>query len=104
MPPKVTLLHGGVRVTGMWLNAGGQAVKESLSLTPERSGTYNGVVYDGRAAWVTPDPQTGKWDVILPPSSVLGLYTVVLGAKRYALRVPDGVAEISFLDFAWELP
>lgn len=97
--PKLAQLprqqHNGCTVTGIRLYADGAPCRNQFSIQPAYVGVvYNGIVYSGQAIVVQPD-EAGRFRVVLPPSTVLGKYTVRFETSELRIEVPD-VAEAEF--------
>lgn len=100
MPSRAEVGPGGCRVSGRWLTTAGAPVRGgSFWLQPEREAVWRGVVYTADKVVITPDPQ-GRWEVTLPPSSAVGVYTVEIGTLRFKMVVPDGQAVAEFAEIA----
>lgn len=81
--------HSGCVVTGLRLFADGTPCRNSFSIQPAYTGVvFNGIVYSGQAIIVQPD-ESGRFRVVLPPSSILGRYTVRLETGDIRIHVPD---------------
>lgn len=89
--------HQGVTVFGRQLYADGRPDPTSFEIVPGRSMVVNGVMYSSRAVKVQPDAE-GRFSVVLPPSSLLGAYTVQLSNLAIHLIVPDDVTSVRFED------
>lgn len=93
--------HAGCMVTGRVLNAiGGMAIK-TLTIRPERGGMYGGIWYGPNEATVAIEPD-GRWAIVLPPSSAVGCYRVMIGRQEFIISVPDA-PEAAFIDIAKEV-
>ena len=96
--PAQTAVHQGCLVRGVTLTANGTPYRGEITFYPERAGIYRGVSYTKRHFTVTPD-EVGSWEVRVPPSAVLGVYTVRFAGMTYTLDVPDKPA-VQFADLA----
>lgn len=82
-------------VYGRRLRADGTAETEPLRAVPEHGGIWNGVLYSSMPFLIRPDTD-GRFQVVLPPSSVLGTYMVQMGSNLLQVIVPDNAAEVHF--------
>lgn len=57
-------------------------------IQPQRGGVWRGVAYSPQRIVIQPDAQ-GRWSVVLPPSSVVGPYTVKMARHRFSIVVPE---------------
>jgi hypothetical protein len=87
--------HAGCRVIGVFRQIDGSPSREAMTVIPEWAGEYNGVFYDPLGVIVTPDAN-GRYSFVLPPSSVLGDYTVNFNGTFLTIRVPDDLFEATF--------
>lgn len=87
-PPPTPATQPGCKITGRRLLAGGTPDCTPLEVTPGRSGVYNGVIYTKTPILVEIQPD-GQFEMVLPPSSVLGVYKVQVGALTWNMVVPD---------------
>lgn len=93
MPRVVTAIpeapaQQGCEITGKRLQAGGTPDCTPLEVTPGRAGVYGGVTYTKTPILVQPAPD-GRFKMTLPPSAVLGVYKVQVGALTWNMVVPD---------------
>ncbi len=84
-------VHHGCRIWGYYRLADGASMTEPITITPGKSGIWQGILYDATPIIVVPD-NAGRYEIVLPPSSALGDYTVNAGRQRLTMRVPDNVA------------
>ena len=63
----------GCVVTGRFLHGDQTPLVETLQFTPERSGTWGGVVYTKTVIFVKPK-EDGSFSVTLAPSSAVGVW------------------------------
>ena len=82
------LAHSGCRVSGVALLANGQLLVGHLYIEPGHGGVWHGVAYSPQRIAVQTDSE-GRWDVVLPPSSVMGRYTVEIDKHRFTFTVPE---------------
>ena len=80
----------GCKVWGFYRQADGAPMKEPITITPGQPGVWHSTLYDATPIIVSPDA-AGRYEVNLPPSSILGDYAVVAGRQQLAIRVPEGV-------------
>lgn len=71
--------------------ANGQPLVGRLYIEPEHGGVWRGVAYSPQKIVVQTDAW-GRWAVVLPPSSAVGLYTVKIGRHRFSIKVPEASA------------
>ena len=83
-----TLAKPGCTISGRRLLAGGTPDVTPLEVTPGRVGFYNGVAYTKTPIIIHPAPD-GSFEMILPPSSVLGVFKVQVGIITWNMIVPD---------------
>ncbi len=78
-------------VNGRFLMADGSPFTGRLTLTPERSGRWQGVYYAAQPFTVKPDAD-GYISVSLPPSVAVGRYTLASRPPTFDLvfTVPEG--------------
>jgi hypothetical protein len=83
--------HNGCKVWGFYRQANGEPMKEPITVAPGKPGVWGNTVYDATPIIVSPD-EAGRYEVLLPPSAVLGDYVVTAGRQQLTVRVPEGVA------------
>jgi hypothetical protein len=92
MPRVVTiptaLALPGCTISGRRLLPGGTPDCTPLEVTPGRAGVYQGVTYGKEPIIIQPAPD-GRFEMTLPPSAVMGVYKVQVGAVTWNMVVPD---------------
>ena len=83
--------HQCCKVWGFYRQADGAPMKEPITITPGQPGVWQNTLYDATPIIVSPD-ESGRYVVMLPPSSVLGDYVITAGRQQLTVRVPEGVA------------
>lgn len=81
--------HRGCKVSGYYRQPDGPPPADAqITFRPEKGGLYAGTMYSGDAIRVKPQSD-GRFEVVLPPSSALGLYTVTFGKITVKIEVPE---------------
>ena len=101
MPRKVFITHNGCKVRGKYVKADGTRAEGAGTITPERAGIYKGTIYDDKPISVKPNV-SGDFEVVLPPSSVLGKYHLNIAGQTFVLIVPDNRSEASLSELISE--
>ena len=82
------LASPGCKISGRRLLPGGTPDITPLEVTPGRAGVYQGVTYGKEPIIIQPAPD-GRFEMTLPPSAVMGVYKVQVGAVTWNMVVPD---------------
>ena len=82
----------GCVVTGKISKIDGTPNRTKISIIPTKQGFFNGTFYSSDTITIIPN-ETGEFSITLPPSSVAGVYTVVINGKRIPLEIKDNETE-----------
>lgn len=93
MPAKITTNTDGrfCQVTGIYRTPDNSMGAGEIEFFPMTGGAdpVSGIIYSTDAVKVFADANTGRWSILLAPSSIVGRYTVRLGAMKIYATVPD---------------
>ena len=96
--PNQPARQQGCKISGRRLLPGGAPDVTPLEVTPGRAGVYQGATY-GREPIIIQPALDGRFEMTLPPSSVLGVYKVQVSATTWNMVVPDAPSA-NFSDIA----
>lgn len=83
---------GGCVLTGKVSKVNGLPDRAKISIIPSKQGFYRGIFYSSSVIDIIPD-ENGDFSVNLPPSSVCGIYTVLISGKRIPIEIKDNELE-----------
>lgn len=101
MPRKVIAKHSGCIVRSKYLKADGTRAEGLITITPERPSIYNGAFYDNKPIAVQVSIN-GEFEIVLPPSSILGKYQINIAGRTFMFEVPDNRSDASLAELISE--